>query len=227
MSGFLAVLHSRAALAIAAFLALCAGCGDSNDGAAVSVGAARDGGDMDEVQTPANPSCDMVVVEGDTVVEHERDFTATYRIGEPYTKTVMLFGADSVTEANVLSNAYVLGLDKEDALELAEEFPDFYLCSSPGGQAAANLVRPYDFVPADCEIYRKLVAAFRQFHANRDEGLDRTSIRFDGAPLELVSVIDNASGVDVSDQVTDQQFHLVTSVEQLTGESVLSFGTSN
>jgi hypothetical protein len=174
-----------------------------------------------------NPGCDMVEIDGDVAVEREQDFTATYRIGEPYTKTVLLFGGNSVTDPNVLSNAYVLGLDKADALEIAEEFPDFYLCSSPGGIAAANLIRPYDLVPASCEIYQQLVVALRQFNTNRESGGDRTSIRFDGAPLELESVIDDASGVDVTDQVHDQVFHLITSVEQLTGESVLSFGTSN
>ena len=116
---------------------------------------------------------------------------------------------------------------KMDALMLAEEYPDFYLCSSPGRQDAADLVRAYDLVPADCEIFEQLVRALRRFHANRAAGGDRTSLRFEGAPLELQGVVETVSGHDVTDQVTDQQFHLVTSLEQLTGESVLSFGTSN
>jgi hypothetical protein len=128
---------------------------------------------------------------------------------------------------DVLSNAYILGLDKEDALMLAELFPDFYLCSSPGGDAAADHIFPYDLVPASCEVYEKLVNALNRFRINRESGGDRTSLRLEGAPLELVSVIDDASGVDVTDQVTDQHFHLVTAVEQLTGESVLEFGTTD
>jgi hypothetical protein len=212
-------------MAPAVFLALCVGCGGASDDPTVSVGAEPDAGDME--MEVLNPGCDMIELDGDVVVERERDFTATYRVGEPYTKTVLLFGGNSVTEPNVLSNAYVLGLDKVDALEIAEEYPDFYLCSSPGGIAAANLIRPYDLVPASCEIYQQLVVALRQFNTNRESGGDRTSLRFDGAPLELESVIDDASGIDVTDQVHDQVFHLITSVEQLTGESVLSFGTSN
>jgi len=175
---------------------------------------------------PERAACDVVTIDGQFAVEHEQDFTARYRIGEPYTKTVMLFGGEPVDEPNVLSNAYILGLDKVDALRLAQQYPDFYLCNSPGGQAAADLVLPYDLVPADCEVYDELVTALRRFAINRAAGGDRTSLRFDGAPLELESVID-ANGNDATDQVSGQVFHLVTSVEQLSGESVLSFGTTD
>jgi hypothetical protein len=57
-------------------------------------------------------------------------------------------------------------------------------------------------------------------------GGDRTSLRFEGAPLELDSVIEDATGKNVTAQVSNQDFHLVTSVEQLTGQSVVSFGTT-
>jgi hypothetical protein len=64
------------------------------------------------------------------------------------------------------------------------------------------------------------------FDRNRSTGGDRTSLRFDGAPLELESVIVDETGEDVTDQLADRNFHMVTAVEQLTGESVLNFGTS-
>lgn len=210
--------------ALAFAVALCAACGGDGGASTVTVGEEPDAGDMD-MEGP-DPGCDMVQVNGDFVVEHETNFTARFAVGEPYTKTVMLFGGEAIEDDNVLSNAYVMGLDKEDALQLAEDYPDFYLCSSPGGQAAASMVRTYDLVPASCEVYEKLVTALRVFARNRASGGDRTSIRFEGAPLELESVVDDASGVDVTDQIHDQEFHLVTSVEQLTGESVLEFGTS-
>jgi hypothetical protein len=211
---------------------LCGACGAPADGSQVSVGDGRDAGDDDddemtmEMEGP-DPGCDMVEIDGDFVIEHETRFTARYRIGERSTKTIMLFGGEPVEGEDVLSNAYILGLDKQDALALAEVFPDFFLCSSPGGDAAAEHIFPYDLVPASCEVYEKLVTALVQFRINREAGGDRTSLRIEGAPLELVSVIDDASGVDVSDQVTDQHFHLVTEVEQLTGESVLEFGTTD
>jgi hypothetical protein len=227
MSVLVAVFHPRAVILCAL---LCAACGGPTDGASVSVGDGRDGGDdtTDEmVIDEPNLGCDMVEIDGEFAIEHEENFTARYRIGERSTKTIMLFGGEPVEDDDVLSNAYILGLDKADALMLAELFPDFYLCSSPGGDAAADHIFPYDLVPANCEVYEKLVNALNRFRINREAGGDRTSLRLEGAPLELVSVIDDASGVDVTDQVTDQHFHLVTAVEQLTGESVLEFGTTD
>jgi hypothetical protein len=203
---------------------LCTGCADES-GSFVSVGDTPDAGMTDA--SIANPAhrCDMVEMDGELVIEHEKDFTARYRVGEPSTKTIMLFGGESVEEENVLSNAYIIGLDQMDARMLAVIYPDFYLCSSPGGMEAAEYILPYDLVPATCEVYDQLLTAFKVFHRNRASGGDRTSLRLEGAPLELVSVTADSNGADVTDQVTDKVFHLVTAVEQLTGESVLSFGS--
>jgi len=55
-------------------------------------------------------------------------------------------------------------------------------------------------------------------------GTDRVSLVFDGAELTLESVIFDATGGDATDQLQDLNFHLVTKVEQITGESLLDFG---
>jgi hypothetical protein len=203
-------------------------CGGDDGGGGVSTHARSEAGSSGEgemVMKNAARRCEGVEVDGDVVIEHEKDFTARYKIGEPYTKTIMLFGGEPVDQDNVLSNAYIIGLDKMDALELAKTYPDFYLCGSPGGQQAAMQIRSYDLLPADCKVNDLLLAALHQYDVNAAKGADRTSIRFAGAPLELESVTADATGQDVSDQASGQNFQLMTSIEQLTGESVLDFGT--
>ena len=202
----------------------CGGGGGNEESVTVSVtldaGEARMGDD-DSVRR-----CALVEIDGEFVVEHEKDFTGRFHVGAPYTKTVMLFGGEPVEDENVLSNAQIFGLDKMDAQMLAQKYPDFYLCSSAGGQEASKYIVRYDLVPATCQIYDQIVTALAQYHRNVVTGGDRTSLRLHGAPLELESVIADATGEDVTDQVSGQVFHLVTAVEQLTGQSVLSFGTS-
>lgn len=229
MCALVAAFRSRSSIALVLLAAwLWTACG-GEDQQVVHVSKAPDAGmpDMGEgsMTEPAR-GCDRVEIDGDLVVEREKDFTATFRMGEPYTKTVMLFGGESVEADNALSNAYIFGLDKADAVMLAEKYADFYLCSSAGGMEASKYIVPYDLVPASCEVYEQIVAALRQYFMNVDAGGDRTSLRIEGAPLQLESVIDDASGIDVTDQVGDQDFQLVTAVEQLTGQSVLSFGSS-
>jgi len=222
-------LGSCISLVLALSAVLCAACGGGGE-EFVSVGDAADAGmtgaGEHRVQG-ATRRCDSVELDGAVVIEREQDFTARFRVGDPATTTVMLFGGEPEEDANVFSNAYILGLDKTDAQMLAERYPDFYLCSSPGGMEAADHILPYDLVPATCEVYDRIVAALRQYHRNAAAGGDRTSLRFDGAPLTVESVTENATGNDFTDQVSEQNFHLVTSVEQLTGQSVLSFGTSD
>jgi len=221
--------HARARACIALLLLSvpCAGCG-GDDQSFAAVGAPRDAATAPETtMTKLVSGCDVVEVDGDLVVEHEKDFTAHYRMGEAYTKTAMLFGGAPVEDDNALSNAYIFALDKVDAQMLAQKYADFYLCSSPGGQEASKYIISYDLVPATCDVYDRLLAALRQYDKNVLAGGDRTSLRFTGAPLQLESVIEDATGHDVTDQVSGKNFHLVTSIEQLTGESVLAFGTTN
>jgi len=214
---------------------LCAACGGGDaDHAVVSLDETRDAG-MGSTSAMSmdgtSRACDLVQMDGAFVVEHEKDFTARFRVGEPYTKTIMLFGGEPVETENVFSNAYVFGLDKEVAQMLALEYMDFYLCSSPGGKMASANIISYDLVPANCDVYDAIVTALKVYKMHNKAGGDRTSIRFEGAPLQLESAVEDATGKDVTDQVTNtvpkQNFHLVTSVVQLTGESVLKFGTSN
>jgi hypothetical protein len=218
-------LYSRA---FAVCVWLCVACGAS-DGKTVMVPPAEDAGEPDaSAQEPGlPPGCVDVEVEGDEVVEHLDDFTARFELGDPYARTLMLFGGMVVPKANTPTRAYIFGLDKMDAQMMAMRFPDFYLCSSVGGQEAATYIHVYDIVPATCKIYQQLAAAFRVYNQNAAAGGDRTSLRLEGMPLTVKSVTVNATGQDVSDQVSDQQFHLITGVQQLTGESLLNFGSTN
>lgn len=221
-------LCSRATLALAACAWLCAACAGDEEARRVSVPPGQDAGEEEEMtprDDPATRGCVDVAVEGDAVVEHLQNFTAKFTVGTAYTRTVMLFGGMAVEQPNTPSRAYIFGLDKADAQMMAKKYPDFYLCSSVGGQEAASYIRVYDMVPATCLIYQQLVAAIRRYDANAAKGGDRTSLYLEGAPLTVTSVTDDVSGQDVSAQVSDQQFHLITSVKQLTGESLLKFGT--
>ena len=225
-------LRSPAPIALWLCAWLCAACGSGGqDNASIDVHPAPDASDAGlQDQTPTQSAamgrCDGVELDGDLLVEHTQDFSARFKVGTAYSKTLMLFGGEAMLKPNALSRAYIFGLDKVDAQMLAQKYPDFYLCSSPGGREASTYIRTYDLVPATCEIYDQLVAALHQYNVNVARGGDRTSLRLEGSPLTLQSVVSDATGQDVSDQVSDQQFHLVTGVKQLTGESVLSFGTT-
>ena len=227
MDALAALCRPRSSLALALSALLWAACGGESE-KFVTAGKASDAGTESDRASMDEPShgCDRVEMDGEFVLEHEKDFTGRFRVGEPYSKTVMLFGGEPVEDDNVLSNAQIFGLDKMDALMLAEKYPDFYLCSSVGGQEASKYIVPYDLVPASCEVYEQIVAALRTYHKSVVAGGDRTSLRLHGAPLELESVIADATGENVTDQVTNQNFHLVSAVEQLTGQSVLEFGKS-
>jgi hypothetical protein len=219
--------RSRALAVLALCTLLCGACGSDESESTLSL-SEQDANGASSASTPEPGStCNFEArIEDDVLVEQVDQVTATFMIGEPYTKTVMLFGGEPWDHENAVSNVYIIGLDKEDALMLAEIYPDFYLCSSPGGMEAQKYILDYDLVPASCDVYQDIVAALQVFDRNRSTGGDRTSLRFDGAPLELESVIVDETGEDVTDQLADRNFHMVTAVEQLTGESVLNFGTS-
>lgn len=220
------ITGARCALTLwAALVAACSG-GERDT---VAIPAGPDSGQVDYGNAPdaSASGCIEVDTQGNEVVEHLPDFTARFQRGEAYDRTVMLFGGMQVAQTNAPRRAYIYGLDKVDAQRMAMKYPDFYLCSSPGGQEAATYIEVYDIVPASCKVYQQLVTALRVYNANVSRGGDRTSLRLEGAPLSVTSVTGNASGQDVSAQVSGQHFHLITAVQQLTGESVLDFGTKD
>jgi hypothetical protein len=222
-------LLSRASLVCALCTWFCAGCSPSPEQSdLVEVPAVPDAGKPEKKpdNSPSTAGCVTVDIDGKAVVEQLPNFTARFQLGASYDRTLMLFGGMPVEQPDAPSRAYVFGLDKMDAQRIAEKYPDFYLCSSIGGQEAAAYITVYDIVPASCEVYQQLVAALRVFNFNDSTGGDRTSLRLEGAPLTVMSVTAVASGQDVSDQVADNRFQLITSVKQLTGESLLDFGTS-
>ena len=99
--------------------------------------------------------------------------TRNGRDSQPKMLGVKAFGGERVEEDNKLSNAYIFALDQAAAQMLALKYPDFYLCTSPGGKEAAKYIIPYDLVPATCDVYKQLVAAFATFHKNARAGGDR------------------------------------------------------
>jgi len=210
-------------------LAPLAGCGSKQESFVATGGAPRSadaGASHVNAKATSTDRCGTLEMDGDAVLEHTKDFTARFSVGAHYTKTLMLFGGDSITEDNTLSGAFIFGLDKADAQMLAQKYPDFYLCSSPGGQEASKYIVSYDLVPQTCDIYDQLIGAIKLYNANVTRGGDRTSLQLEGAPLQLEMVTADATGEDVTSQVKDHDFNLVTSVKQLTGQSVLSFGTT-
>ena len=215
--------HSRSLIALAVCVSLCAACGGGGD-QVYAVSRGPDGGADQSDGLP--PDCDLVQMDGDIVVNQVDRVTARFSVGEPYTKTVMLFGGRPLDAENSVSNVQIIGLDKEDALMLAEKYPTFYRCDSPGGVEAQQYIIDYDLVPATCRVYEQIVAALVALDRALDSGGDRVSLRFDGAPLTVESVVFDDTGEDVTDQLAGRNFHLVTRVEQLTGKSVLAFGTS-
>jgi hypothetical protein len=182
-------------------------------------GGREDGG----AETPG-VDCDNVTIDGDEVSVQEEDVTARFRMGALGTSTVMMFGGEPVKFENAVSNMGLVALDQSDAVVLAQKYDDFYLCSSPGGIEAQNYIVQFDLVPASCRVYDQLLRALADFARNSSVGGDRVSLSFKGAKLELQSVTFDNGGMDVTDQFADLNFHLVTEVEQITGESLIEFG---
>ncbi|MDH5676217.1 MAG: hypothetical protein OEZ06_29120 [Myxococcales bacterium] len=179
--------------------------------------------------SPAGSSvCNVVEIDGSQVIVREDNVVATFTKSDSIDSIVMLFGGMAVDFDDAVSTVSIMGLDQADALEAAMIYPDFYLCSSVGGddQAIEAKIHQMDFVPASCQVHEAIVAALSQFRVNAGSGGDRTSLRLQGAMLQLDSAIVNGSGEDVTAHFAGLNFQLVTDVDQLTGQSVLEFGTA-
>ncbi|MDH5676314.1 MAG: hypothetical protein OEZ06_29610 [Myxococcales bacterium] len=189
----------------------------------------KGGADEAPLKPPAPTDiCNEVVINDMQVIVREESVVAKLSQSAPFANVVMLFGGEEMKHNDAVRTVAILGLDQTDAIEAAKTYPDFDLCSSAGAEdeAIQAKLKQIDFVPATCEIHEAIVAALEVFETNRDTMGDRTSLRLEGAMLQLQSASVQDTDEDVTNRYTGLELLLVTDVEQLTGKSVIELGTS-
>ena len=158
-------------------------------------------------------------IEGRKVVRDADQVQASFSKGDSLDEAYMLFGGDAEQRRNSLSHATLAGLASHHARFIAERYPDFHRCSSPGAKPAQQFTEVMSFVAADRAARDTLGEALELFEKRVREGGDRTCIRVRGARLSLDSVqIDTGSGIeDLSDEMlpkfAESNFVLAESVK--------------
>lgn len=126
-----------------------------------------------KVQGPQGP--------GQTLVA-DAFYKATFTVNEPVEETYMLFGA-SVREFNA-SHAWLFGLEIDTARRIAQRYPDFHLCKSPGAPEAQRLAKHVQVV-ADRRTLSKLSEAAKLFEDHLGRGDQRICVTLRGEELTL------------------------------------------
>lgn len=142
-------------------------------------------------------------IEGREVVLNADQLEARFSMVGTLDESYMLFGGDTQQRPNSITHATLAGLATHQARFIAERYPDFHRCSSPGAKQAQAFTQPMSFVAADRAALDTLSEALALFEERLREDGDRTCIHVKGAPLSLDSVRVDTEGVseDISHEV--------------------------
>lgn len=142
---------------------------------------------------PLQPS-----VQGREVVIQTDDLEVRFERYGAVAETYMLFGGTDAEMTNSISNVLVSGLAIRHASFIAQRYPKFYMCSSPGAAQAKQFVEDMALIAADGATRDTLKRAITLFADSLASGGDRTCLRFGGEQISLRSAKHREEGFDLT-----------------------------
>jgi hypothetical protein len=137
-------------------------------------------------------------VEGREVVIQTDDLEVRFDRAGPVSETYMLFGGSDAEMHNSISNVFVSGLAIRHASFIAQRYPKFYMCSSPGAAQAKQLIEDMALIAADGSTRNTLKRAVALHADSVASGGDRTCLRFQGEQISLRSAKHREGGFDLT-----------------------------
>lgn len=169
---------------------------------------------------PLDPTLD-----GSQLVVQTEDLEARFdRVGT-FDESYMLFGGSDGEMKNSFGNVFVSGLAVRHAALIAQRYPDFYMCKSPGAAQAQRLVEDMAWIASDGSTRGTLRKALALYQKSLRSGGEQTCLAVSGERLMLGSVKHRDQGFDLTHEVGSglrgTDFYLVTEAELAHCKSLL------
>jgi hypothetical protein len=170
-----------------------------------------------------NPLAPAVV--GTEVVIQTDDLEVRFDRYSPVSESYMLFGGSHGEMSNAVSNVVIAGLALRHARFIAERYPKFHMCSSPGAAQAKQLIEHMALVAADGSTRGTLAKALAHHDDAVASGGERTCLRFRGEQISLRSARHRDGGLDLTRQLVQgyrgTDFYYVSSAEIIPCQTML------
>lgn len=159
----------------------------------------------------AAPDGPDLTITGSEIALATADLDVRFTRSETLDGTYMLFGGGTLDHPNAVSNVTLAGLHMKDVRRIAERYPDFYMCKSPGAPLAQKAVVDLDLVPADGKVRKTLDSALDQFESSLHSDGGRVCVSLRGEALDLKSAKIRDHDEEVTETYRQTRFYLVTS----------------
>jgi hypothetical protein len=161
---------------------------------------------------PLDPTLD-----GGQLLIHTRDLDVRFdRVGY-LDESYMLFGGTDGEMQNSITNIIVSGLAVRHAALIAQRYPDFHKCKSPGAAQAQRLIESMAWIASDGSTRGTLREALALHEKSVRSGGERTCLAVSGERLMLGSAKHRDQNFDLTHQLGNgyrgTDFYLVTNAE--------------
>jgi hypothetical protein len=123
---------------------------------------------------------------GQLVVRSDPVEARFYRVG-PVQDSYMMFGALVSDKQGFVANVVISTIAQAQVSALAQRYPDFDRCSSPGASEAKSMVQSMNLIAASGSVRRVLVKAVKLHDERINESGERTCISLEGEELTMTS----------------------------------------
>jgi hypothetical protein len=108
--------------------------------------------------------------------------------GDEFRDVFMVFGGNREREFwNEAGHAFLAGLTLADAQSLSAQYPDFYMCASPGAARAKDAMVHMSLIAADALVRERIDRAIRDHDARIAAGGKRLCVSIAGHTLRRLS----------------------------------------
>jgi hypothetical protein len=170
-------------------------------------------------------STNVTVATGEITV-HMKDLDVCFTRDDRFSSTYMLFGGDHMTDKRMIIPLFISGVDAEDGKDIAVQYPDFWMCKSPGASRAQSCCMQLNLVPSNADITEDIKDTIANFKESLGDEEDRVCIKLQGDILRLKSVIFVEQNEDITSQLARQfesmDCRFITRAEQVGWKQVLS-----
>jgi hypothetical protein len=140
-------------------------------------------------------------LKGGEVTVESRQMRVRFQRGTGLDEAYMLFGGDASERSGHFSNVLLSGLAERHVYPIAQRYPDFYLCRSPGAESAKRLVETMSLIGGDGRTRKTLLEALRLYEESIRSGGERTCVHLKGEQLHLVAAQSIPGDIDLTEPI--------------------------
>lgn len=141
-------------------------------------------------------------ISNEQIIKDKQDLKATFSLIDSYYSSYMIFGGNADHKLrNSFSDFSLAALPIEMASSIAQQYPDFHMCKSPGASMAQGKIQTLSLIAKNNQVANVLEEVLSLHNESIYDDGERVCIELEGSSIEPEKMIHKDTNTDVSKDV--------------------------